>query len=106
MLILAAPLLIGAGAGAVLAVRGWQALSPTLRGLVGAAIGSLVLGFAVLIVVPYRPNRYEVPLLPAMAILTAVAWNLIAERVGRRSGAQRWRVVGALVEKSLATPSP
>jgi 4-amino-4-deoxy-L-arabinose transferase-like glycosyltransferase len=103
MLILAAPLLIGAGAGAVLAIRRRDALSPLLRGLVGAAIGSLVLGFAVLVVVPYRPNRYEVPLLPAMAILTAVAWSLIAE-VAARGGARRLRAVGTLVTAGLVLP--
>ena len=104
MLILAAPLLIGAGVGAELAIRRRQALSPTVRGLVGGAIGSLLLGYAVLAAVPYRPNRYEVPLLPAMAILTAVAWNLIAEVVGRRWGPQRWRTVVAVVIVGLVLP--
>jgi hypothetical protein len=103
MLILAAPLLIGAAAGALLAIRRRDALSPTLRGLVGAAIGSLVLGFAVLVIVPYRPNRYEVPLLPAMAILTAVAWSLIAEVLGHWSP-NRWRAVGAMVVVGLVLP--
>ncbi|HLQ48207.1 MAG TPA: glycosyltransferase family 39 protein [Candidatus Dormibacteraeota bacterium] len=103
MLILAAPLLIGAAGGAVLAIRRRDALSPTLRGLVGAAIGSLVLGFAVLVIVPYRPNRYEVPLLPAMAILTAVAWSLITEVLGHWSP-NRWRAVRAAVVVGLVLP--
>lgn len=103
MLILGAPLLIGAGVGAVLAIRRRQALSPTVRGLVGATIGSLLLGYALLAVVPYRPNRYEVPLLPAMAILTAVAWSVIAEIVGRNRAPRR-RAVGALVIVGLVLP--
>jgi 4-amino-4-deoxy-L-arabinose transferase-like glycosyltransferase len=103
MLLLAAPLLIGAAVGSVFAIRRRHTLSPTVRGLVGAAIGSLVLGFAVLAMVPYRPNRYEVPLLPAMAILTAVAWSVIAELVGR-SDAGRRRAVGTLVAAGLVLP--
>jgi hypothetical protein len=103
MLILAAPLLIGAGAGAILAMRRWQALSPTVRGLVGGAIGSLVLGFGVLVVVPYRPNRYEVPLLAAMAILTAVTWSLIGEVLGNWSPNRR-RAVWAAVIVGLVLP--
>jgi 4-amino-4-deoxy-L-arabinose transferase-like glycosyltransferase len=103
MLILAAPLLIGAAVGAVLSVRRWQMLSPTVRGLVGGAIGSLLLGYAVLAVVPYRPNRYEVPLLPAMAILTAVAWSLITEVLGPWSP-NRWRAVRAVVIVGLVLP--
>lgn len=103
MLILAAPLLIGAGVGTVLAIRRRHVLSPAVRGLVGATIGSLLFGFAVLAIVPYRPNRYEVPLLPAMAILTAVAWSLIPEIVGRW-GAPRWRAIGAVVAAGLILP--
>jgi 4-amino-4-deoxy-L-arabinose transferase-like glycosyltransferase len=103
MLILAAPLLIGAAAGAALAIRRRDTLSPTVRGLVGGAIGSLVLGFAVLAVVPYRPNRYEVPLLPAMAILTAVAWSLITEVLPLWSR-NRWRAVGAVAIVGLVLP--
>jgi 4-amino-4-deoxy-L-arabinose transferase-like glycosyltransferase len=103
MLILAAPLLIGAGVGALLAIRRRQALSPIVRGLVGATIGSLLLGFAVLAVVPYRPNRYEVPLLPAMAILTAVAAGVLADVVSRASP-RRWRAAGTLVTAGLVLP--
>jgi 4-amino-4-deoxy-L-arabinose transferase-like glycosyltransferase len=103
MLILAAPLLIGAAAGAALAIRRRDTLSPTVRGLVGGAIGSLVLGFAVLAAVPYRPNRYEVPLLPAMAILTAVAWSLITEVLPLWSR-NRWRAVGAVAIVGLVLP--
>src|SRR5580765_1133541 len=103
MLILASPLLIGAAAGALLAIRRRDALNPTLRGLVGAAIGSLVLGFAVLVIVPYRPNRYEVPLLPAMAILTAVAWSLVANVLPHWSP-NRSRAVAVVVVVGLVLP--
>ena len=103
MLILAAPLLTGATAGAVLAIRRRRALSPAVRGLVGATIGSLLFGYALLVIVPYRPNRYEVPLLPAMAILTALGWGAIAEVVAR-SSVQRRRAVATLVTAGLVLP--
>ena len=54
-------------------------------------------------IVPYRPNRYEVPLLPAMAILTAVGWGVIAEVVARAS-VQRRRAVATLVTAGLVLP--
>jgi 4-amino-4-deoxy-L-arabinose transferase-like glycosyltransferase len=103
MLLLAAPLLVGAAVGVALARRHWAALTSETRGLVGAAIGSIVVGYAVLAIVPYRPNRYEVPLLPALAILTAVGWATLRDVI-RRRGPRSRSLAAAVVAAGLALP--
>jgi 4-amino-4-deoxy-L-arabinose transferase-like glycosyltransferase len=65
------PLLVAASIGVVLSVRAWDRLGNGQRLVVGAATGWFLVGMALLLVVPYRPNRYLVPLLPALAILAA-----------------------------------
>lgn len=45
-----------------------------------AAAGWFVAGLLILLVVPYRPNRYVVPLLPALAVLTSLAVATILDR--------------------------
>lgn len=81
-----APLLIGAVAGMLLGVRNWRGLEPPRRAMLVAAAGWFIAGLLLLIVVPYRPNRYVVPLLPALAILTALGAAMIVDRarVARR----------------------
>lgn len=68
----AAPLLAGGAIGTALAALRWRRLDTERRVLIGAAIGWFVLGAAILLVIPYRPNRYVVPLLPPLALLSAV----------------------------------
>lgn len=76
---LAAPLLIGGAIGVAVVAGRWKSLATPERVLVGACLGWVVLGFAVLMVVPYRPNRYVVPMLPPLAALTAFgAWGVLA----------------------------
>ncbi|HEV8516686.1 MAG TPA: glycosyltransferase family 39 protein [Candidatus Limnocylindrales bacterium] len=76
-----APLVLGALAALVLAAAGIprrnssgsdEAEPDTGRSIAGAAAGWFLLGLAVLLVQDYRPNRYFVPLLPALAILTGI----------------------------------
>jgi 4-amino-4-deoxy-L-arabinose transferase-like glycosyltransferase len=67
-------LLLGAAAGTALAIAFRERLSPAQRLLLGAAAGWFVAGMGVLLAVQYRPNRYVVPLLPALAILLAIGW--------------------------------
>jgi hypothetical protein len=55
----------------ITAIRRWSSLDEGQRALAGAAIGWLAIGLGLLLVVSYRPNRYALPLLPALAILTA-----------------------------------
>ena len=67
------PLVAGAVAGTFAVVARWRSMDGGQRLLAGAAIGWLLVGVAVLSVVPYRPNRYLVPMLPPMAILSGYA---------------------------------
>lgn len=83
-----APLLIGAALGGIVIWRRRGRLDPQQRILVGAAVGWVVVGLLVLLVVTYRPNRYTVPLLPPLAILTAVGGSLLLGSVAR-TGARR-----------------
>ena len=76
-----APLLLGSILGIGLVAVGWRSLDPGRRALAGAAIGWLAFGMATLLVASYRPSRYVVPMLPAMAILTGFAVALAAERL-------------------------
>jgi 4-amino-4-deoxy-L-arabinose transferase-like glycosyltransferase len=80
MLILTVPLLLFGGAGAILVVHRRRDLRPEVADLAATAIGWLILGYGLLAVAPYRPNRYEVPLLPALAILGAIGCSLLLSR--------------------------
>jgi len=79
-----APLLGGAVVGLVLASWRWARLDPRQRALVGAAVGWFALGMAIVLVVSYRPNRYVVPLIPPLAILTGVGFGLAVAEVRTR----------------------
>ena len=88
-------LLIAAVAGAVYARRRWRTYDRGLRLLIGGAAGWFAAGTFVLMAVDYRPNRYAVPLLPALAVLAAVAaWELAW--MLRRDGAARVAAMAVL----------
>jgi len=70
-LLMSLPLVVGGVLGLIAAIARWSSLDDAQRALAGAAIGWLAVGLGVLLVASYRPNRYAVPLLPALAILTA-----------------------------------
>jgi 4-amino-4-deoxy-L-arabinose transferase-like glycosyltransferase len=75
--VLAAPILIIGVGGLLLAVRARRSMAPEVLGLFAAATGWLVFGLGLLAVAPYRPNRYGVPMLPALAILVGIGlWAL------------------------------
>ncbi len=98
VLMLALPLALGGAAGTIAAITRWKSLDDGQRALAGAAIGWLAAGLGVLLVASYRPNRYAVPLLPALAILTgyvAPAAEVWMHRLGRQRLA--FRLVGAAV---------
>jgi 4-amino-4-deoxy-L-arabinose transferase-like glycosyltransferase len=76
-----APLLVGSMLGIGLIAVRWRSLDPGRRALAGAAIGWIAFGMATLLVASYRPSRYVVPMLPAMAILTGLAVALAVERL-------------------------
>lgn len=67
---------------AIAALRG--RLNGAEARLVVACLGWLILGFGVLLIASYRPNRYVVPLVPPLAILTAIATHRIGEWLTER----------------------
>jgi len=71
-LALSAVQLTGAGIGAIVSFARWRRLAPDARLLLAAGVGWAVAGFATLAIVPYSPNRYVVPTLPALALVIAV----------------------------------
>jgi hypothetical protein len=87
VLVMSLPLVIGGMAGLVAAIGRWRSLDDAQRALAGAAIGWLVVGLGVLLIASYRPNRYSLPMLPALAILSAYLVPAVAsglERLGLR----------------------
>jgi len=92
---MAAPLLVGSILGIGLVAIRWRSLDPGRRALAGAATGWIALGMATLLVASYRPSRYVVPMLPAMAILTGFAVALALERIRAVRGAPGTAVVTA-----------
>ncbi len=80
---LSAPLLAAGTAGWAMAITRWRALTPELRLLLAAATGWLVFGLGLLAVAPYRPNRYDLPLLPALAILVGIGARLASSAIAR-----------------------
>jgi hypothetical protein len=75
---LAGPLLAGGLLGGIASLALWRRLDPAARLSLGAALGWALAGLATLAVVPYSPNRYAFPVLPALAILVAVGVRAIA----------------------------
>ena len=94
---MAAPLLYGSIVGVGLVAARWRSLDPGRRALAGAATGWLAFGMAALLVASYRPSRYVVPMLPAMAILGGFAVMLALEQARRRLRATGAAVVTALL---------
>ncbi|HEX6140671.1 MAG TPA: glycosyltransferase family 39 protein [Candidatus Limnocylindria bacterium] len=95
-------LAIAAAAGAVVAVRRWRFLEPAHRAVVGAAVGWLVAGMGLLLIVPYRPNRYVVPMLPALALLAAVGVEHLLQAVASLRGGRAVAVIA--LSAGLALP--
>ena len=71
VLLMSLPLVLGGMAGLVAAIARWRSLDDGQRALAGAAIGWLLVGLGVLLIASYRPNRYSLPIVPALAILSA-----------------------------------
>lgn len=103
MLVLAAPILLFGAAGAFVVVRNGREVSAEVADLASAALGWLVFGFGLLIVAPYRPNRYEVPLLPALAILGGIGWSIMAARRPRWTPRLRAATAGTI---AIAVAAP
>jgi 4-amino-4-deoxy-L-arabinose transferase-like glycosyltransferase len=95
----AAPLLAGALVGVASAASAWRSLPASERLMIMGATIWFLAGVAFVLAVPYRPNRYVVPLLPPLAVLTAVG----AARVLRWSG-DRALPVGLVMMILLSAP--
>jgi 4-amino-4-deoxy-L-arabinose transferase-like glycosyltransferase len=86
--------LIGLGfAGLLTIVALRKRLDETQARLTVAAFGWAALGFGILMIASYRPNRYVVPLVPSLAILAAIGLHLfvswLRERLAARAEASR-----------------
>ena len=80
------PLLALAAAGSVAIAALRRHLGKDEARLAVAAFGWAAFGFGILMVVSYRPNRYVVPLVPALAILACIGLHVTVEWLRRRIG--------------------
>jgi 4-amino-4-deoxy-L-arabinose transferase-like glycosyltransferase len=81
----AAPLLVAGGLGAILGVIAWRRLDDTQRALFIGAVAWFAFGMLALLLVPYRPNRYVVPLLPPLAMLAGVGMHVASNALRGRA---------------------
>jgi 4-amino-4-deoxy-L-arabinose transferase-like glycosyltransferase len=90
VLLMSLPLVVGGVLGLIAAIARWRSLDEGQRAIAGAAIGWLAVGLGVLVLASYRPNRYTLPVLPALAILTSYLVPAAASRLhGSRAGLRR-----------------
>lgn len=75
-------LLGGAGLASVAIFR--NRLSRCQTRLAVVAIGWLALGFGILLIASYRPNRYVLPLVPPLAILSGLGFHAVGQWLGER----------------------
>ena len=102
-LVTAAPIILFGALGWVAAFRQRRGLSETQVALFAMATGWLTAGLGILVLAPYRPNRYEVPLLPALAILGALGWSLAGPRL-HRMPPMRSAAIGVAVAAIVVVP--
>lgn len=100
---LALPLLAAGAIGFLLVAARYPVLDDRQRRIVGATVGWFVVGMGILLVVPYRPNRYLVPLLPPLAILAGLGFTVVAAWLGPRRRLPT-AVLGALLAAVLVVP--
>ena len=102
------PLLVlsAAGSAAIVALRRY--LSQDEARLAVAAFGWAVFGFGILMMVSYRPNRYVVPLVPALAILACIGLHVTAEwlKVRISGTAHAPTTAGPDEESTAVSPRP
>ncbi len=100
---LAAPLIVGGLAGAVAGAARWSGLSGPQRRLLLVTTAWIVAGFGILFLVAYRPNRYVVPMLPALAALVGLGLALMANSA-RRVPQSAGSVISAMAIACLLGP--
>jgi hypothetical protein len=84
--------LLGLGVAGLVTIVAWRKrLTEAQARMAVAAFAWAAFGFGILMIVSYRPNRYVVPLVPALAILAAIGLNLflgwLRERLAARDAA-------------------
>jgi 4-amino-4-deoxy-L-arabinose transferase-like glycosyltransferase len=98
------PLLVGGAAGVALAWPRRDTMPPAARRMIILAAGWMLIGLVVLMVIPYRPNRYFLPLLPALAVLTAAALSLWSRQAVDRLRPARTGLLLAAASIALVLP--
>ncbi len=99
---LALPLLVAGAGGLFLVLVRRADLTAEQRRLAAACVGWFAVGMGVLLVVPYRPNRYLVPLLPPLAVLAGLGFALAVRWAGER----RILAAGAGLALAIALVAP
>ncbi len=91
---LAFPIIVGGVIGAVVSAIRWARLTAEERRALVIAIAWLIGGLGILFVLPYRPNRYVEPMLPALAVLTALAGRAAVD-------SSRWTAARPSVRRAI-----
>ena len=99
----AGPLGLAGIAGLAGTAARWRDVDPTGRRLVAAAGGWLVAGTVPLLILSYHPNRYVMPLLPALSILLAAGLAALGPTLAGMTTLRRRAVLLTLVA-ALALP--
>jgi hypothetical protein len=97
------PVLAVGTAGWIAGLVRWRRMSAEVRLLLAASTGWAIAGLGLLVVAPYRPNRYEEPLLPAFAILAGIGARVAADVWSDRSH-RRTLLAGAALAVVLVAP--
>ncbi|HYM84688.1 MAG TPA: glycosyltransferase family 39 protein, partial [Candidatus Dormibacteraeota bacterium] len=98
------PLMVLGGVGVVVSLFRARQWGPDQRRLVVAAFGWIAAGTLVLLLVSYRPNRYVVPLLPALAMLGAAGVSELGPMLRPRLGGNAVLALGLVLALVLAAP--
>jgi hypothetical protein len=88
-------LVLGAGGTAAIVVFR-RRVTETQARLAAAAFGWVAFGFAILLVVSYRPNRYAVPLVPPLAILAAIGFHVAGQWIRERLASRNPQAVARI----------
>ena len=91
---LALPLLVAGAVGVLVVMLRRGSLDARQRRIAAACVGWFVVGMGVLLAVPYRPNRYLVPLLPPLAIVAGLAFALAMSWISGRASRGQPRGAG------------
>jgi 4-amino-4-deoxy-L-arabinose transferase-like glycosyltransferase len=84
------PLLALAAAGTILIAAFRKRLGPDQSRLAVASFGWVLVGFWIVIVADYRPNRYLLPMVPGLAMLAAIGLRQFSIWLTERRTSARW----------------